>query len=189
LSRVEFFFHADDDFFLRPLREEDVDGPWWGWFNDESVTRLQEKGYYPNTPEAQRAYFHEVVSSRENVVLAIIDREGDRHVGNVGLHQIDHLHRTAVLGIVIGEAAARGRRIGSRSWAAITDYGFLKLNLHKICATVIDGNEASLRSALAAGYRDEGRQREQIYKDGGHLDLIHLGLLRTEWLAMRPEAL
>lgn len=186
MSRSHFFYR-DDDFYLRPLSTEDLQGPWWTWFNDESVTRLQAKGYRPNTPESQARYLQEVVRGGGDVVLAIADAATDRHIGNVGLHQIDHLQRTAVLGIVIGEAEFRGRGIGRRAWAAITDYGFLKLNLHKISATFIEGNEASQRAALAAGYVVEGRQRQQIYKDDRHLDLIHVGLLREEWRARRVK--
>jgi Acetyltransferases, including N-acetylases of ribosomal proteins len=114
-------------------------------------------------------------------VLAFIDRKTDLHIGNVGLHAIDGLHRTAVLGIVIGEKSAWGRGIGRKSWRAITDYGFGVLNLHKICATVIEGNEASLKCALSAGYLVDGRQAQQIFKNGKYLDLIHVGLLRQNW--------
>lgn len=177
------FFYRDEDFYLRPLLEEDLQGSWWTWFNDDSVTRLQAKGYRPNTPDLQSKYFHEISRGSCDVVLAIVASASDRHIGNVGLHQIDHFQRTAVLGIVIGEEEYRGRGIGRRAWAAITDYGFLKLNLHKITATVIIGNIASERAALGSGYVVEGRQRQQVFKDGCHLDLIHLGILRDEWSA------
>jgi len=178
-----FFYYMDDDFYLRGLRESDLDGRWPEWFNDPLVTKFQAKGYYPNTRETQRAYFENIAASRTDVVLAIVDRSNDKHIGNVGLHQIDPIHRTAVLGIVIGEPSAWGRGIGARSWRAITNYGFEILDLHKICATVIDGNEASLQCALKAGYEIEGRQAKQIYKNGSHRDLIHVGLLKEKWKA------
>lgn len=188
MSSNYHFFYRDKDFYLRPLLVEDLQGPWWAWFNDELVTRFQSKGYRPNTPEAQAQYLQSVVRSNNDVVLAIVDMASNRHIGNVGLHQIDHLQRTAVLGIVIGEAEFRGRGIGRRAWNAITDYGFIKLNLHKISATFIEGNEASRRAALASGYSLEGRQRQQVYKDDHYVDLIHVGLIREEWIARRAES-
>lgn len=181
MKTPEFFFYMDDAFYLRPLRATDLNGGWPAWFNDSEVTRYQAKGFYPNTYEGQKKYYDSLIESRTDVVLAIVDRVSDRHIGNVGLHQIDYVHRTAVLGIVIGERDAWGRGIGARSWHAITSYGFKILNLHKICATFIEGNERSLKCALAAGYEVEGRQSKQIFKDGRYLDLVHLGLLRENW--------
>lgn len=177
----DYFYYLADDFYFRQLRESDLDGRWPDWFNDPQVTRFQAKGYEVNTKDKQRAYFDQIAASTSDFVLAIVDRATDLHVGNVGLHRIDPIHRTAVLGIVIGETQAWGRGIGRRSWQAITNYGFEKLGLHKICATVIDGNDASLKCALAAGYVLEGRQAKQIYKSDGYRDLIHVGLLRERW--------
>jgi len=184
----DYFYFLAEDFYLRRLRASDVDGRWPDWFNDPEVTRFQAKGYEINTKAKQRAYYDEISASSSDVVLAIVDRATDLHIGNVGLHNIHPIHRTAVLGIVIGEKVAWGRGIGRRSWQAITDYGFEKLLLHKICATVIDGNDASLRCALAAGYNVEGRQAKQIYKPDGYRDLIQVGLLRETWAARRGEA-
>lgn len=181
MAAPDYFYHLDTDFYLRGLRASDLDGRWTEWFNDPAVTRFQAKGYYPNTRESQRAYYDHLVTSRTDVVLAIVDRATDTHIGNVGLHHIDMLHRTAVLGIVIGDRSAQGRGIGKRSWKAITNYGFEVLGLHKVCATIIEGNDASLQCALAAGFQIEGRQVKQIYKSGAHRDLIHVGLLKEQW--------
>lgn len=181
MKTPDYFFFLAEDFYLRPLKESDLTGGWPQWFNDPVVTRFQAKGIYPNTLESQKSYYQSLSGSRTDVVLAIIDRENELHIGNVGLHHIDYISRTAMLGIVIGEKAAWGRGIGSRSWRAITSYGFKVLNLHKICATYIEGNEKSLQCALSAGYEVEGQQKQQIFKDGRYLDLIHLGLLRENW--------
>jgi ribosomal-protein-alanine N-acetyltransferase len=176
-----YFFYSDQDFYLRALESSDLQGGWPYWFNDPDVTKYSGSGYYPNNLAAQTKYFERLMTSEADVVLAVIDRSGDRHIGNVGLHRIDHLHRTAYLGIVLGDKEAWGRGIGSRCWQAITDYGFSVLNLHKICATILEGNEASLKCALKAGYKVEGRQSRQMYKNGTYLDLVYLGLLRDDW--------
>lgn len=185
---ADYFYYQDDDFYLRGLRASDLDGRWPEWFNDPDVTKYQAKGYHPNTREKQQAYFDQLASSRSDVVLAIVSRVNDQHIGNVGLHHIDPLHRTAVIGIVIGEKSAWGKGIGARAWRAITDYGFEVLGLHKICATVIDGNDASLKCALASGYEIEGRQAQQIYKSGAHRDLIHVGLLKERWQGLTSSS-
>ena len=181
------FYYKDDNFYLRPLNLSDIDGPWFTWLNDPQVTQFQLKGYKPNSKENQRQYFLETNDSPNDVILGICLSDSDEHVGCVGLHAIDPIHSTAVLGIIIGEKSAWGRGIGKGAWQAITNYGFEVLNLRKICATVFDGNARSLKCAFAAGFVVEGTQIEQIYKNGKFLDLIHLGLLRSSWQARRTR--
>ena len=180
-------FIRRDGFYLRGLREEDLSGRWYQWFNDPETTRFQNKGYAPNTPHAQRAYFEKLRNSKEDVVFAIVDDASDRHVGNVGLHAIDWIHRSAVLGIVIGEREFQGRGWGREAWAAITRYAFETINLNKVCASVFDGNQRSIKCALAAGYEIEGTQKQQIYKIGGYCDLVWLGITRERWTRHNAE--
>jgi RimJ/RimL family protein N-acetyltransferase len=181
MNEPNYFFHLDVDFYFRELRLSDLEGRWHAWFNDPEVTKFQSKGFIPNTIEAQRQYYESLINNRSNVVLAIVDRATDQHIGNVGLHRIEEISRSAVLGIVLGEKSAWGRGIGGRSWSAITRYGFQVLNLHKITATVFEGNQPSLKCALKAGFNIEGRQKKQVYKNGLYVDLIHVGLLRDDW--------
>jgi RimJ/RimL family protein N-acetyltransferase len=176
-----------DGFYLRGLREEDLSGRWWQWFNEPDTTRFQNKGYLPNTPQLQKTYFDKIQNSKEDVVLAMIDDASNRHVGNVGLHSIDWIHRSAVLGIVIGEQEYLGRGWGRQAWAAITRYAFEVINLRKVCATVFEGNDRSLKCALAAGYVVEGTQRKQMYKNGRYVDLVWLGITREEWVGLNES--
>lgn len=171
-----------DGFYLRGLREEDLNGRWFQWFNNPEITRFQNKGYIPNTPQAQKCYFDKIQTSNSDIIFAIIDDISDQHVGNVGLHSIDWIHRTAVLGIVIGEKEFMGRGWGKQAWRAITEYAFNTINLHKVCATFFDGNDRSLKCALASGYEMEGRQKEQMYKNGAYVDLVWLGITKDRWM-------
>lgn len=174
---LDYFFYFDEDIYLRELRKSDLDGRWPHWLNDPEVTRFT-KGFYPNTRESQELYFESMANSKKDVVLAIVDRKTDVHLGNVGLHEIDCIHRTAQFGVVVGEKSAWGRGVGSKVWSLMVEYGFKVLNLHKITATVLYGNEASLKGALKAGFQIEGRQVEQVYKNGKYFDLIQLGIIK-----------
>lgn len=179
---TEQAFIRCEGFFLRALRDEDLDGRWHEWLNDPEVTRYQNKGYFPSTRASQQQYLEALRESRTDVVFALAAADTGVHFGNVGLHAIDWLHRTAVLGIIIGEREYQGRGWGSMAWAAITRYAFETINLNKVCATFIDGNDRSMKCALASGYAAEGRQRSQIYKNGVYLDLHLMGITREDWL-------
>ncbi len=173
-------FLENEHFYMRELRESDLDGHWYAWFNDSLVTQFQNKKIFPNTREKQRAYFDSIQNSDTDVVLAIIDKHTEQHFGNVGLHRIDWVHRSAELGIVIGEMDFWGKGYGKEAWRLITEYGFHVLNLHRIWAIVMSGNEASAKCAEAAGFRREGHFREMFYKNGTYLDAFYYNMLKSD---------
>lgn len=179
IEKPDYFFYIDEEIYFRELRRTDLNGRWPFWFNDPQITEFT-KGFYPTTRESQEKYFDSINQSETDVVLAIIDRKTNIHIGNIGLHNINFIHRTAQFGIVLGEKGMWGKGIGSKVWKLMVKYGFQILNLHKINATVMDGNEASLKCALKAGFQIEGRQLEQAYKNGKYYDLIHLGILKKD---------
>jgi ribosomal-protein-alanine N-acetyltransferase len=174
-------FIDGNGFYLRELRLSDIEqGNWPAWFNDPEITLFQNKGIFPNTLEKQKQYFDYLESSNRDVVLAIIDKSSGRHVGNVGLHQIDWVHRSAELGIVIGEKEAWGKKIGKEAWQLITNYGLNTLNLHRIYAQVVEGNIPSCKSAEASGFKSEGLIRDVLFKNGKYLNMIYYNFVKTE---------
>jgi ribosomal-protein-alanine N-acetyltransferase len=173
-------FIQGEGIYLRELQETDLEGSWYRWFNDHSVTVFQNKGIFPNTKEKQRQYFDSLGASQSDVVLAIIEESSAKHIGNVGLHRIDWVHRSAELGIVLGDKAAWGNKYGKQAWQLITDYGFQTLNLHRIYAQIMEGNIASCKSAEAAGFKKEGYIRDVFFKNGKYLNLYYYNRIDTD---------
>ena len=61
---------------------------------------------------------------------------------------------------MIGEEDSWGKGFGKQAWRLITCHGIETLNLNKITATTMAGNERSLACALASEYEIEGTQKE-----------------------------
>jgi len=182
IDRTADVFIEGEGIHLRGLRQEDLAGNWYRWFNDPEVTYLQDKGYRPNTLELQTQYYERIQASETDVVLAIVEAAGGRHIGNVGLHDIRWIHRTANLGIVIGEKEFWGKGYGREAWRLITAHGFETLHLNKINAVVLAGNDRSLACARAAGFVHEGTQAQQYWKHGEYRDAVLLGVTRAAWV-------
>lgn len=174
-------FIRSEGIVLRALRESDLAGAWYGWFNDPDVTWFQNKGILPNTPEKQATYFRRLQAADSQVTLAIECADDGKHIGNVTLKDIDWIHRTAELGIVIGEKMYWGRGFGAQGWWLITRYGILSLNLNKIVARIVKGNDRSLKAALRSGYVVEGEQAEQVYRHGQYQAMTLVGVTATRW--------
>lgn len=167
--------------YLRAPTEEDLDGDWYKWLNDPIVTRYQDKGMFPNTMAKQKEYFLSMKNSEKDIIFAIVEKQAQKHIGCAGLHKIDCVHRKAKIGIVIGEKEYWNKGYGKLAWNMITDYGFNVLNLHRIYATVIKENIASIKSAEASGFRVEGEMRDVFFKNGKYYSALFLAVLEDEY--------
>ncbi len=180
-------FLAGELCYLRPLREADIQGNWLHWFNDPEVTRYMLRGTFPTTVESQRDFYRHVTSgSDSDLVLAVIARDGDVHVGNIGLHRIDWQSRYAEYGVVIGERAVWGRGIGTEATRLLCRHGFDRLNLHRIWLGVFAAHAAAIRMYERIGFKVEGTLREEILRDGRYHDKLIMGLLAGELKSIDP---
>ncbi|MDB5058931.1 MAG: hypothetical protein JWO59_2403 [Chloroflexi bacterium] len=57
--------------------------------------------------------------------------------------------------------------------------------LLKVLTEIIDANEASKRAALRVGYRECGRLRRHLFREGTWWDVWLGEVLRDEWEAMQ----
>ena len=112
--------------------------------------------------------------------LAICLIQGDRHIGDCGLVQIDRDNRTATLGVFIGETDCRGQRLGEEAVRTLCRYAFDEMNLQKIRLDVQAGNAGAVRAYERVGFRKEGVLREEVYRRGSRLDVMRMGLLAGE---------
>jgi len=174
-------FIESKEIYLRLPKENDLKGNWYQWLNDPIVTRYQNKGIFPNTVQRQRKYYLFVMNSKSDIVFAIVEKKTNKHIGCVGLHNIDSIHRSAELGIVIGEKEYWGKGYGKIAWNMITYYGLKVLNLHRIYATIIRDNIASKKSAQASGFKIEGQMRDVFYKSGKYHSAFLMSVLDREF--------
>lgn len=181
----EIPFASGSGFYLRELRLEDLQGNWYAWFNDEEVTRYQNKKVFPNSREKQTEYFEFLKKSTSDVVLAIVEGQTHRHVGNVGLHKIDWVHRSAEVGIVIGEKECWGQGMGTEAWHLITKYAIDTLNLNRLYAHIVSENKGSLKCAEASGFKKIGVIEQFLFKDGRYLDACYLNLVAKDFEQFR----
>jgi RimJ/RimL family protein N-acetyltransferase len=96
------------------------------WSRDRDVMRYLTL-QYPFTMEDEERWYARVSSSSDEIVWAIL-LDG-RHIGNIGLHNIDWRNRSAGGGIWIGERSEHGKGFGREAMALRTKYAFVELDL------------------------------------------------------------
>lgn len=178
---IKDVFIDGNEVYLRPINIKDARSEWYSWLNDPEVTKYQNKGIFPNTKRKQIEYFKKILKSENDVIFAIIEKKSQKHIGSVGLHNIDWIHRSAELGIVIGRKDTWGKGYGKLAWNMIASYGFNVLNLNRIAAIIVKDNIASIKSAKASGFRIEGELREFLFKNGSYRSAIILAALKKEF--------
>ena len=167
--------------YLRPLERADLNERYLGWLNDPEVTRYTEVGTFPSSPADLESYYRDVASSKNYVMLAVVQKQSGQHVGNVKLGPIQWIHRSATFSILIGEKDLWGQGVGMEATRLMIEYGFNRLNLHRIDLGVFAEHQAAVRCYEKVGFKVEGRMREDLFQGGEYKDRLWMGLLRSEY--------
>lgn len=96
------------------------------------------------------------------------------------LHDIDVHHGTAEFGLMIGEADARGRGLGTETTRLVLDYAFTSVGLHNVMLRVYEYNQAGIRAYQKAGFQEFGRRRESHRFAGQHWDQVYMQCLAND---------
>jgi len=90
--------------------------------------------------------------------MAVVDESTSRLVGTIGLHTISEVNRSAELAYDLSPTHW-GRGLATRLCDAVTSWSFQTLNIHRLQATVLIGNQRSERVLGRCGFRREGLLR------------------------------
>ncbi len=171
-------FLEGDRIYLREVRLSDVGENYYQWMNDPEVTRYLEARFYPNPVERLREYVAGKLGDRNNVFLAIVLKESDRHIGNIKLGPINWIHRFADVGLLVGEKDCWGKGYATEAIRLVTHYAFNTLDLRRLTAGCYDANMGSAKAFLKAGWQQEGLRKGHFYCNGSYVDEILLGIVR-----------
>lgn len=151
------------------------------WINDFSIRVNLGGRVGPMTREAEEAWYEGVAKASGSAHFTIYEALTLRPIGTTALHDIDHFHRTAEFGIMIGEKDCWGKGYGTETARLMLGYGFTNLGLHNIMLRVFSTNARALRAYARAGFQECGRRRECLWAGGAVCDEIFMECLATEF--------
>lgn len=158
------------------------------WLNDPEVTSGLLVGHRPLTRLNELEYLKNVGNDPTFVTFAIETLDGV-HIGGTGIHEIDHVHRTAQTGIFIGDKSYWGQGYGVDVVRTRTRYCFEQLGLQLLRSSHLGGNLLSRNMLLKAGYREIGVWPKRYWRNGQYRDEHLFALLREDWEAQTKSAL
>ena len=128
-----------------------------------------------------------ILRSSTSKCYIIIEKQSKKPIGITSLINIDLKNRNAECIIDIGEKEAWGKGYGSEAMKLLLDYGFLEMNLHRISLRVFSFNSRAIKLYEKLGFQQEGRSSEAIFRDGAWHDIIHMGVLQSNYIEQMRE--
>lgn len=155
---------------------------------------LQELAAIHNDPEvganiefswpislASQTRFFERNDSNPNTKRLVVESPEDGIVGYTGLWGIDWIDRRATSGIILAKRF-HGRGFGTDALMTLQRVAFEQIGLNRLDAIVYEFNVASLRLHIEkCGWREEGRRRQHIYRNGRFWDSVMVGVLSADY--------
>ena len=179
---------AHGSVYLRAAEREDI-GRFVAWLNDYRTSRTLALRAPLSIP-MEEAWFERMVGDqgKGGYLFTACLLADDRPIGNVGLFDLDLVNGSAGLGIMIGEAADRGRGRGTDMLEGLVGFAFASLRLERIWLDVYDFNPGARRVYDRVGFQHEGVLRHAIFREGRFVDVHRMAILSGEWWARhRPS--
>lgn len=163
--------------YLRRLEPTDLEQT-LQWVNEPEIFVLMGV-FGPRTSVAQQRWYEEVSLSQTNLVFAVCLQDGDEHIGNASIFDIDLRNRNAGLTVALPDRAHQGKGLGREAVDLLCCYGFDYLNLHRIYCKTDNVHAGKMYERL--GFVCEGVLRQQTFRFGEFVDKVMYGVLQNEF--------
>jgi RimJ/RimL family protein N-acetyltransferase len=169
-ERVELRRHARENYRL-----------YGEWYGDREIWRLTSWAASPLSASAVERLFEDRELSNADDSFAIYVKDGEHPIGVISLMNISGAHDSAELSVIVGHPDDRHQGYGAEAISMLLDYGFEELGLNRVGLSVFDFNEDAISTYEKLGFREEGRLREALKRDGAFHDAILMSVLESEW--------
>ncbi len=169
-ERVELRRHARENYRL-----------YGEWYGDPEIWRLTSWAASPMSPSAVERMFDDRELSRTDDSFAIHLKGEERPIGVVSLMNISEANDSAELSVIVGHPEDRHHGYGAEAIDTILRYGFEEVGLHRVGLSVFEFNEGAISTYEKLGFREEGRLRQALKRDGTFHDAILMSVLGSEW--------
>ncbi len=174
-------FLEGERLYLRPLEKRDINEKYLSWLNDKAVTKYLEIRVFPAAIEDLRRFYKDTQNPKTDILLAVVDKVGDEHIGNIRLGNIDWINRYGELAIMLGDKKFWGKSYGQEACRIMLEYAFMRLNLNKVILCVYATHTVAIKIYQKLGFKIEGRIKKIFNLDGKYIDSLWMGLLRSEF--------
>ena len=166
---------------LRRFTYEDSEAMQKNWVSDPKVQGMYGEPVYETKEEITGLLkkYIEAYEKQDIYRWAIILKESKECIGQIAFFMVNSQNHFAEIEYCIGRQFQK-RGLATEATQAVIDYGFEKINLHKVQICHRQGNEASERVIKKCGFRYEGALRDFFFIEGHYKDRLYYSILKNE---------
>ena len=139
---------------LRSLTENDVGDDYLNWFNNTETAKNIKYSEGLNI-EKLKAYVAERQDQDDALLLGIFLKNNNKHVGNIKYEPINFFEKYAVMGILIGDIACRGKGIAPEAIKSSSSWLRDNFGISCISLSVGFGNDRAIRAYEKIGFKKD----------------------------------
>ncbi len=166
---------------LRRFEYEDSTSMLRNWVADDEVQWGYGEPSY-KTEEQARELLTKYISSYNNEHYyrwAIIAKDTSECIGQIAYYMVNAKNNLAEIEYCIG-TSFQGRGYATEATKAVIEYGFEKINLHRVQICCRDVNEASRKVIEKCGLTYEGTLRDYFWRNDHYEGKMVFSVLRGE---------
>lgn len=167
------------DLSIRPLEREDL--PWLQELRNSQNTWMFLTDINMVSLEQETLWFQQLQTDRSRKYFTVIENTTKDKVGIVRFTSIDYINRSICVGADISEDY-RGRGYGKQVTELQLEYCFKFLNMNRAWLLVADFNTKAHHIYQSTGFKEEGRQRQALFREGKYYDYICMSVLANEYI-------
>ncbi len=156
------------------------------WYADPEIWRLTSWSAAPMSTATVERLFEDREHSPTDDSFAIHLKDEREPIGVLSLMNISEANASAELSIIVGHPEDRHHGYGAEAIATLLDYAFGERGLNRVGLSVFEFNEDAISAYAKLGFREEGRLRRALKRDGAFHDAILMSVLKDEWVPTRP---
>ncbi|WP_174612739.1 GNAT family N-acetyltransferase [Virgibacillus ihumii] len=167
---------------LRKMSSTDYDvSIYHKWRNDIEVMQYTNPSLDVFTYADTENFVKSITESHNSKGYMIEEVTTEKPIGITSLINIDFGNRNAECIIDIGDKDYWNKGFGREAFSLLLDFAFNELNLHKVYLRVFSFNERAVRLYQKLGFHEEGKLKEQLYRDRVWHDVVFMGLLKRNY--------
>lgn len=173
----------NDKFSLLPV-EPETKKLFLEWWRDPEVRPMQDSSLLPvSRGKCEENFEHWFLSESDSQIsFQIMTPDRQKAIGIANLRSIDWLNRSAEFTIFIGNKSYWNKGIGKGVTRAMTELAFKEYNLHRLMLRVYSHNQRAINVYKKIGFKEEGRLRHTLFRNGSWFDTMVMSILSTDYL-------
>ena len=143
---------VSERYIMRELGLADVTERYLGWFSDQQATSYIAAAATTKTLADLERFVRERMNRDDVLFLGIFDKSNHLHIGNIKYEPVDDVLGYAVMGVMIGDSAYRGKGVTPEVLRATGEWLHRNRNIRQIVLGVSRENTGAIRAYEKVGF-------------------------------------